>query len=231
MKKLVILSLAICCAISLSVNQADAQRGDRKGHRYQTTYRNWDRGFTQYYGYREERCEYTTSQRMTVSTCYEFDSRDYLYVEERNDGYYSQVTVYRDSSYSTPYVTYYTYDDGFSHRGVGRRHFHESCSYYHRHPYYYDPYYTPYYHSVVWVTIDWDNGWHRIMTGAVVGLVGADLISNAKNDTDLVVGVAVLASGASSSASGIEKIQEDSRLQKAINQTTGSDPTLGTDIR
>ncbi len=217
MKSLIQFVLLVTVAMSAFAQDANA---DRKGYRYRAHYQEWDRGFTSHYCYSEQRCEYTSTRRSTTRTCYEANYNDYVYIEERQDGPYSRVTVYRDSVYSRPYVTYYTYEES-SRRHVGYREYHSSYDYYSYDPYYSRPYYTPYYTTVVWRPIDWNNGWDRILVGTEIAIIGIDALANSRGDAGKITGGVAIGLGAWAIISGIKKAKKQSALQKAINASAG----------
>ena len=216
-----IVQLIVLITIAMSAFTAQSAQADRKGYRYRAHYSEWDRGFTTHYGYTEERCVYSQTRRSTTRTCYEINDTDYVYIEERIDGPYSRVTVYRDSGYSRPYASYYTYNDR-SRRTVGYREYYSNYEYYSYDPYYSRPYYTPYYTTVVWQPIDWNNGWDRILVGTEIAIIGIDALANSHGDAGKITGGVAIGLGAWAIISGIKKAKKQSELQKAINAAAAS---------
>jgi len=215
MKTFILSILAVSIALTSAIVPERASADGRKGYRYRTHYGEWDRGFSRHYGYSEQRCVYSSTRRATTRTCYEAHTTDYVYVEERSEGPYSRVTVYRDSSYSRPYVSYYTYEDG-PRRHVGYREYYSDYEYYSHDDYYSRPYYTPYYTTVVWRPIDWNSGWDRI-------LVGIDALVNSDGKAGKITGGVAIGLGAWAIISGIKKNKKQSSLQKTINETAAQE--------
>lgn len=182
------------------------------GTRYSTRYDVWDHTVTNYYGYSEVNCTYTSGPWSATSTCYEMDANKYVYVEERTfDTGYTRVRVYRDSRYSQPYCDYFV---NSTTRRVEYRHFHG-----HGH-YGYTEYRTVYYQPTVWIQLNFDTGWDKITSGLIVaGFGGAILSSGLRNGDEVTAGVgaALVAGGAISAGLGSKQLhKEQSDLEKQV---------------
>ncbi len=208
--------------ILLSLTSLSTFAYKARDYRYATTYREWDRSFTEYHSYSET--SYTTTTTCNgYGTCYEgfYDERP-VYVEERHvtDTQVIQTTqitksytVYRDVGYSDPYVTYYTHNG----RVVRRR--------YHRHSHYHhDYYYSNHYHSTI-IYVDFSTVEGKLITGAYSVAVGASVLDGCSSDNELctILGVAFLAGGVASSISASEQSNKESELQAKIQADSQSE--------
>jgi len=204
--------------------RADGYRAER-GYRYRTTYHDWDRGVSRHYGYYETDCRVTYNRGVRYQTCYEMEPTQYVYIEERHySNGYQQINVYEYENASTPYVTYYVYDDGYTRR-VERRDFHH-----HRH--YHDSYYSPYWHhhETVWISLDWDNAFDKLIIGSYTMLIGADILAGAHSDGEAVVGLVALGLGSLSMSLASEQMKQESDLAKTI-AAQKKDTAAATDVQ
>ncbi len=96
--------LAVVSVSSLApLARADGPQPQR-GHRYRTTYRSFDRGFHNYYGYNESVvCDRSYYNGWDSTTCYPVQPDEYVYVQEQiMDNGQSRVVVYRDQDSKSP---------------------------------------------------------------------------------------------------------------------------------
>ncbi len=217
------LSLGVAIVLGATASVSKADYAVSNGYRYKVVYSDWDSGFYGYYGYSETTCGAQADGAFIVHTCYTtIQPTDYVWIEERHvDGGWDRVTVYSDSGYGNAVVEYDVYDNGPGTRRVERRHYFAGG------PDYQSSYYVT--DQTTWVSINWDNGWGKIVGGLEVGLVGADIIANSNGNTGaVIVGAAVLASGSASSAAGASQLKQESDLEKSLaaKQSAG-----GTDVQ
>lgn len=224
-------------ALTTVFSTVGAQAGSQESYRYQARYRDWNRGFYTYYGYREQVCDSTLTSYGSVETCYAVQPDDVVYVWERRNGNYRYITVYRDSGYSRSVVDYWVTDDGYSPRVVRRRY---NNSYYNYGPTYYERCYSNYYGYVdcydpyvtsVTINVDFSTAEGKIITGGAFILIGADVISNADSDGEVLIGAASMASGSASAAAGLDQLEKESKLAKSVLDAQTANEKENGDVR
>ena len=223
-----VLMSAVVVATFASAAPAHAHNRD-VAFRYKTTYSEFDRGFYDTYGYREQRCandgwgNYTCFDRTRVA-----HESSYIWIEEEwyHDGYKRVVVYDRDPQvyFGNPYASYYVYDYG-GYRRVERRELYYGPTY----TYYDDWYYRD--HYTVWVELDWNDPWTNLVVGAYTALVGVDILAHAHDNVDVAVGVASLGLAASSSWSAHEHAKRNSDLQKQIAKNKQGSDRDGNNVR
>ena len=216
MKNLSVWMFAIV-ALGMTAGSARADNNPQNEYRYKVVYRNWDRGFGDYYSYKET-CRSTSNGYFTSTTCYDsFQPNDYVYVsEQRTNGGYTRVNVYRDEAGTDAYAQYYVYDDYNGNRRVEHRHFYHNS--------YCDDDWSDnrYYGTdeVVYVNIDWSTGWGKVIVGGYTTLIGLDILANCGNDDQVCegIGLAIAGVGSVSMSLGSRQNHNESMLQKKIDQ-------------
>jgi hypothetical protein len=209
--KNLILSLAVVLMAGVPMAAHADGPSAKSAYRYHIRYDQWDAGFHGYYGYRESGCN-----RAGYNTCYDPnlyapDTQVYAEQWQLNDGR-ERVRVYTDSSYSTPYVEYYVYDDGTTREIEGRQ-------------FYTDTYYpngvvvidqTTYTRDlVIWNAPLWDQGsWDKLI-GAVSIDLGVAIMAGSDSSTGLAVGGALAIAGSISMSVG-QHDQDMSGLETVI---------------
>ena len=223
MKRTISALLLVLMSVSSFAPVAQAN-GRRQQHRYRSTYRQFDGGFHNHYGYSENRevCRTTYSGGWSSSTCYDIQPDRNVYVQEQilEDGR-SRVTVYNNEDDTSPFIEYYV-----QHDVVVYRHYYNGWGYG------YSDYTTYSYVTTEWA-INWDSGWGKIIGGFEVGVIGASVLtdSNGRNDTATnVVGGLILGSGIASSISGALQLQHETELQKAIAAQAKAENAAGNDV-
>jgi hypothetical protein len=219
MKTLILCLLALTGAFASTSARADDFHAQH-AYRYHGPYGDWDRGFHTYYGYQEQgECARNPGHYL----CYRpdhFRDTDEVYIEERHmDNGYHRVQVYRDSSYSQLYVSYYVYDDG---RGVRRCEYRDFDGD--------DVYVTRWttetvtIHWDIWNQAQWDQGFDEWLVGTTVAWAGLAVATSSNNtDVELVaLGVSVLGSISASrgrqkmDASGLETVVVQEHYHQAV---------------
>lgn len=232
MKNLVFMLLAMA-TVSISTN---AHADPQESYRYKASYRDWNRGFYNYYGYREQVCDNTLTSYGSIETCYNLRPNDTVWVWERRNGGYRYITVYKDSGYNQSVAHYWVSDDGYNRRVVRRRY---NNSYYYYGPTYercYDSYYgyvdcyDPYIANVT-INVDFSTAEGKIVTGAYVALIGVDIIANADSDEELLVGAISASLGSASAAKGFEQLEEESKLAKSVHEAKVANDLENNDIK
>jgi hypothetical protein len=221
MKPWIILASATLALASQWAAPEAAHARVERGYRYSVTYEQWDRGFSNYYGYTERNCSTTYSYGWRSSTCYEttyFQPATMVYVEEVQIDGYHRVNVYRDSGYRNVYTSYYVYND-YGTRYVTRRDFHSG---YMGRTYYSSHWHT---HSSVYAELDLNRAFDKVVTGGAMVLYGGLVMASSNGSPEVAaLGAASVASGALSISLGLQQAHEESELAKAIraNAQSGS---------
>ncbi len=227
------LFLMFALAVSSLFLQAPVAEAQSHSMRYKSSYRHWNTGFRTYYGYRETECVTDRVSYGTIETCYDLGPTDAVYVWERRNGHYRQITVYRDRYYSDSIADYYVYDNGSIHTVRARR--------WHSHPRYHNSSYcwdrSPYdsywacSNTTVIVHVDFATAEGKIITGAQAILVGADIAANSKSDVGVAIGAGIAISGSISAAKGFEQLHRESALAKAVSQAKVEAEGTNSDIK
>lgn len=201
---------------------AEAQ-SPQVGYKYQTTYRDFDYAFYSEYRYNESvPCRRVYRNGWVSRTCYDFEPSETVYIQEQvtNNGY-TRVSVYRYQYDSTPYADYYVYDGT-----IERRYYYSTYpTYYTR--VYYGPGYS--YRSTVWVSLDWNNGWDKVIIGSYWAAVGTQIAANSAasgSSAGVALGLGSALSGSVSMSAGSNQIDEESRLQRRIRNQRRRDSSL-----
>lgn len=235
MQRFVYALIALTLLTPLSYAKADSYK--EESYRYSSHYREWNHGFYNYYGYREQECSFAGTGYGYVETCYHMRPTDIVYVWERRSGNYRYITVYSDSAYNVVVADYWVEDYGTVHQVHRRRY---NNDYYYYGPSYercYRDSYTGYidcydpYVSSVTLNINFKTAEGKIATGLVVGMIGVDILANSHgDDASMFLASMSLASASIMSAAGADQLEKESGLAKSIAEAKASDDQKNSDV-